>query len=128
MPRIAGVNIPNDKRTVIALTYIFGVGKTTAQEVLETLDIDGDVRAKELTEKEIRSIANELEENYTIEGDLKRERLGNVKRLKEIDSYRGKRHEKDLPVRGQRTRTNSRTVRGNVRRTAGSGKTKLSKT
>jgi small subunit ribosomal protein S13 len=128
MPRIAGVNIPNDKRTVIALTYIFGVGKTTAQEVLETLDIDGDVRAKELTEKEIRSIANELEENYTIEGDLKRERLGNVKRLKEIDSYRGKRHEKDLPVRGQRTRTNSRTVRGNVRRTAGSGKTKLTKT
>jgi small subunit ribosomal protein S13 len=128
MPRIAGVNIPNDKRTVIALTYIFGVGKTTAQEVLEKLDIDGDVRAKELTEKEIRSIANELEENYTIEGDLKRERLGNVKRLKEIDSYRGKRHEKDLPVRGQRTRTNSRTVRGNVRRTAGSGKTKLTKT
>lgn len=128
MPRIAGVNIPNEKRTVIALTYIFGVGKTTAQEVLETLDIDEDVLAKELTEKEIRSIANELEENYTIEGDLKRQRLGNIKRLKEIDSYRGERHEKDLPVRGQRTKTNSRTVRGNVRRTAGSGKSKLSKT
>lgn len=128
MPRIAGVNIPNEKRTVIALTYIFGVGKTTAQEVLETLDIDEDVHAKELTEKEIRSIANELEENYTIEGDLKRQRLGNIKRLKEIDSYRGERHEKDLPVRGQRTKTNSRTVRGNVRRTAGSGKSKLSKT
>ena len=122
MPRIAGVNIPENKHIDIALTYIFGVGLSLSKKILEKAKINPDVRAKDLTAEQINLLKEIIEKNYKIEGALRREIMMNIKRLKDIGSWRGLRHIKGLPVRGQRTRTNTRTVRGNVRRTAGSGR------
>ncbi|MGB0757642.1 MAG: 30S ribosomal protein S13 [Patescibacteria group bacterium] len=129
MARIAGVHIPNDKRIVIGLTYIYGIGRTRSEEILEEAGVDGNIRGKELSEADAGKIRAIIEkQGYKVEGDLKRDRLMDIKRLKEISSYRGARHDNRLPVRGQRTKTNSRTIRGNKRSTMGSGKTKLTKT
>ena len=122
MPRIAGVNIPDKKRVVHALTYIYGIGLTRSQKILKEASIDPDMRASKLTDAEVNSLRNIIEKKYPVEGALRREEMLHVKRLKEIGSYRGTRHTYKLPARGQRTKTNSRTVRGNVRRTAGSGR------
>jgi len=125
--RILGITIPNEKRLEIGLTVLFGIGRERAKKILKEVGIDVGMKAKDLTpeqENEIRKMV----EGHTIEGNLKREIASNVKRLKDIKSYRGSRHMKRLPVRGQRTKTNSRTVRGNVRKTMGSGKRKESKT
>ncbi len=122
MARIAGVNIPNDKRAVIALTYIYGIGLTKSKELLKSLNFDESTRIKDFTTEELNQIQKKLDSDYTIEGNLKRDRISSIKRLKEIRSYRGSRHAKNLTARGQRTKTNSRTVRGNVRSTIGSGK------
>lgn len=128
MARIAGVTLPNNKRIVIALTYIYGVGRTTSERVLKDAGVSEDVRAKDLTEDQAAKLRELVEKSHRVEGDLRREVLGNIKRLKEIGSYRGIRHIKRLPVHGQRTKTNSRTVRGNVRKTTGSGRRVLTKT
>lgn len=128
MPRIAGVNIPNEKRIVIALTYIYGIGPATAEKVLKALKINPDTRAKDLPEDQVNILRSKIEKEFKVEGNLKREVLSNIKRLKEIRAYRGVRHYRGLPVRGQKTKTNSRTVRGNVRKTLGSGRTKAQKT
>ncbi|MFA6429722.1 MAG: 30S ribosomal protein S13 [Patescibacteria group bacterium] len=128
MARIAGVSLPLNKRTDIALTYIFGIGSTSARKILKTTGIPSEVRVKDLSEAQANKLREEVEKKYKVEGELRREVLTNIKRLKEIGCYRGTRHIKGLPVRGQRTKTNSRTVRGNVRRTMGSGKRKLEKT
>jgi small subunit ribosomal protein S13 len=122
MPRIAGVNIPENKRIEIALTYIYGVGRVLSKRVLDELKIDINKRAKDLTAKEVNDLKDLIEKNYKIEGDLRRQVMINVKRLKDIGAWRGLRHIKGLPVRGQRTKTNNRTVRGNVRKTMGSGR------
>jgi small subunit ribosomal protein S13 len=128
MARIAGVTIPAQKRLDIALQYIYGIGSTTAKKIIAASGVPASVRVKDLTEIQANVIRDIVEKKYKVEGELKREVLGNIKRLKEIGSYRGSRHVRNLPVRGQRTRTNTRTVRGNVRRTMGSGKRKLEKT
>jgi small subunit ribosomal protein S13 len=128
MLRIAGVNIPDDKRIEISLTYIYGIGRNTAVSVVNELGIDRMKRTRDLTEKEQNDIRSYIETRNKVEGELKHEIRDNIKRLKEIGSYRGIRHQKGLPVRGQRTKTNTRTVRGNVRRTAGSGRVKTEKT
>lgn len=122
MARISGVTIPKEKRVEIGLTYIFGIGKKTSSQILKQAGVNPDTRVKDLTEDEVNKIRDAIEKGYRTEGDLKREILSNIKRLKEIQSYRGTRHSRGLPSRGQRTKTNSRTVRGNVRRTMGSGK------
>lgn len=111
MARIAGVDIPNDKRVVISLTYVYGVGKPLAQEILKAINISEDKRVKDLTEEELTKIRNEVSK-YKVEGDLRREVALNIKRLSEIGSYRGLRHRKGLPVRGQSTKTNARTRKG----------------
>ncbi len=128
MARIAGVTLPSNKRVEIALTYIYGIGLTTSQRILKESGIDPDVRIKDLTEDQATKLRDIIEKQHKVEGELRREVLGNIKRLKEVGAYRGVRHIKGLPVRGQRTKTNSRTVRGNVRKTMGSGKRKLEKT
>lgn len=128
MARIAGVSLPSNKRIIIALQYIYGVGETRAQQVLAKAKVDADVRVKDLTADQENVIRTIVEKEYRVEGDLRRDNLSNIKRLKDIGSYRGTRHVKGLPVRGQRTKTNSRTVRGNVRKTAGSGRRVLAKT
>lgn len=128
MARIAGVVIPQNKRLIIALTYIYGVGNTTAAKIVKASGLSPDIKPKDLTEDQEKKLREEVEKKYRVEGELRREKMANIKRLKEIGSYRGSRHVKSLPVRGQRTRTNGRTVRGNVRRTMGSGKRKLEKT
>jgi small subunit ribosomal protein S13 len=110
--RIAGIDLPRRKRIDIALTYIFGIGRTSGREIVEKAGVDGSTRSDELTEAEIRKIREVLENDYTVEGDLRRERQMNIKRLKDLNCYRGIRHRKGLPVRGQRTRTNARTRRG----------------
>jgi len=120
--RVAGVNIPKEKRIVIALTYIFGIGSTRSKEILKKAQIDDSIRTKDLTHDQEDLLRNIIEKEYKTEGDLKREEIANIKRLKDIKSYRGIRHTKRLPSRGQRTKTNSRTVRGNVRKTMGSGR------
>ncbi len=124
MARIANVNVPNEKRVVVGLTYIYGVGLTTANKILTAVKIDENVRVKDLTEEQLQILRDYIGKAHKVEGDLRREVLLNIKRLKEISSYRGSRHTRSLPARGQRTKTNSRTVRGNRRRTAGSGKIK----
>jgi small subunit ribosomal protein S13 len=121
MARIAGVDIPNDKRVEVSLTYIYGVGRSTANKILKRAEINPDTRVKDLTEQEIGRIREILEGNYVVEGDLRRELSMNIKRLMDIGTYRGLRHRRGLPVRGQRTRTNSRTRKG-PRRTVGSRK------
>ncbi|MFA5126538.1 MAG: 30S ribosomal protein S13 [Patescibacteria group bacterium] len=122
MARIAGVNLPNNKRAEIALTYIYGLGLSTSQKILHSLKINPDTRVKDLTEEEVNRLRQKIEKDYRVEGELRRERMTNIKRLREIKCYRGVRHTKGLPVRGQRTKTNSRTVRGNKRVTMGSGR------
>jgi small subunit ribosomal protein S13 len=124
--RISGITLPN-KRIPYALTALYGIGISRAKAICEQAKIDPTMRANDLTpehENDIRRIV----ENFKLEGDLKREVAGNIKRLKDIGSYRGSRHSRRLPVRGQRTKTNSRTVRGNVRKTMGSGRRKVEKT
>ena len=122
--RIAGVNIPEKKQAEIALTYIYGIGRKRAQEILATAKVNFHALIKDLKEEEINRLREIIEKTHTVEGDLRREIFSNIKRLKEINSLRGTRHTKNLPVRGQRTKTNSRTVRGNKRVTMGSGRAK----
>ena len=112
MARIAGVDIPNQKRVEIALTYIYGIGQTSAKAILAKTGINPDTRAKDLTEEQIAKLRDEIENNYVVEGDLRRDVALNIKRLVEINCYRGVRHRKGLPVRGQRTKTNARTRKG----------------
>ena len=122
MPRIAGVNIPENKQILIALTYIYGIGLALARKILNETEINFQKRAKDLTPGELNQLKEIIEKNYKIEGELRREVMMNIKRLKDIGAWRGLRHLRGLPVRGQRTRTNTRTVRGNVRKTVGSGR------
>ena len=112
MARIAGVDIPNNKRIEIALTYIYGIGRKSANDILAKTGVDPDKRAKDLTEDEIAKLRDEIENSYTVEGDLRRDVALNIKRMVEINCYRGIRHRKGLPVRGQRTKTNARTRKG----------------
>ena len=124
--RIQGITIPDEKRLEFALTAIFGIGRQKSKEILKDLGIDHMKKTKELSSDEENKI-REAVENIKIEGDLKREVSSNIKRMKDISSYRGSRHAKKLPARGQRSKTNSRTVRGNVRKTMGSGKRSVEK-
>ena len=112
MARIAGVDIPREKRIEIALTYIFGIGRSKSNEILKNTGIDPDKRTKDLSDEEVNKIREEIEKNHKVESDLKREVALNIKRLTEIGCYRGIRHRKNLPVRGQRTKTNARTRKG----------------
>lgn len=123
MARLAGTNIPNEKRVVIALTYIFGVGNKVSQDILLATKIDPNTRVKDLSEQEITMLREYIDKNLSVEADLSREVSGNIKRLREIGSYRGLRHKASLPVRGQRTKTNARTKRGK-KVTVGSGRKK----
>lgn len=118
MARIAGADIPNEKRVEVALTYIYGIGPTSAKKILQATAIDPDTRVRTLTESDITRLREAIEEQYTVEGDLRREIAMNIKRLMDVGAYRGLRHRRGLPVRGQRTRTNSRTRKG-PRRTIG---------
>lgn len=126
MVRIAGVTLPN-KRIEIALTYVYGIGRSQARLILEKINISKDVRANDLSAEDTHKLREEIEKHHRVEGELRRDTSANIKRLKDIGSYRGSRHAKGLPARGQRTKTNSRTVRGNVRRTMGSGRVKSDK-
>jgi len=128
MLRIAGVNIPDEKRIEISLTYIYGIGPSTASKILDELGISKQMRTKDIPEEDGNRIREYVEKKIRVEGELKHMVRNNVKRLKEVACYRGVRHQKGLPVRGQRTKTNNRTVRGNVRRTMGSGRVKTEKT
>ena len=112
MARIAGVDLPREKRIQIGLTYIFGIGRTSADKILDAAQVSPDTRVRDLTDDEIKRLAEIIEKNYTVEGDLRRETIMNIKRLEEIGCYRGIRHRKGLPVRGQRTKTNARTRKG----------------
>ena len=112
MARLSGVDIPNQKRIEIALTYIYGIGLTSAKKILAATGIDPDTRAKDLTDDDIAKLRDEIENNYTVEGELRREVGQNIKRLIDVNCYRGIRHRKGLPVRGQRTKTNARTRKG----------------
>ena len=112
MARIAGVDIPNNKRVEIALTYIYGIGRKSANDILAKTGINPDTRAKDLTEEDVAKLRDEIENSYTVEGDLRRDVALNIKRMVEINCYRGIRHRKGLPVRGQRTKTNARTRKG----------------
>ncbi len=123
MARISGVNIPDEKRVEIALTYIYGIGLTSAQKLLAATGVSPDTRVKELTEAEVSKLREYIDKNLRVEGDLQREVATNIKRLKEINSYRGLRHKANLPVHGQRTKTNARTKRGR-KITMGSGRKK----
>jgi small subunit ribosomal protein S13 len=121
MARIAGVDVPRDKRVVISLTYVYGIGISTAKKILEAANVSEDIRVKDLTEDQLNNIRTEVG-NYTVEGDLRREVTLNIKRLMEIGSYRGIRHRKGLPVRGQNTRNNARTRKGKAKPIAGKKK------
>lgn len=123
MARIAGVDLPRNKRIEFALTYIYGIGLTTSQEILEKLKISFDTRVRDLSEVEVSKIAKEIQEHHKVEGDLRREVHMNIKRLMDIGCYRGLRHRKGLPCRGQRTKTNSRTRKG-PKRTVGAKRKK----
>jgi small subunit ribosomal protein S13 len=122
MPRIAGVNIPENKKIEMALTYIYGIGRALSREILVKTNINPSTQASKLTPAEINQLKDIIEKNYKIEGGLHRERMMAIKRLKDIGCWRGLRHQKGLPVRGQRTKTNNRTMRGNIRKTVGSGR------
>lgn len=124
--RILGITIPDNKRLEVALTVVYGIGRSRAEEILEKAKVDKGKKSKDLNATEENEI-RKLIESYSIEGDLKRKVSSNIKRLKDIKSYKGVRHMRRLPTRGQRTKTNSRTVRGNVRKTMGSGKKKVDK-
>ncbi|MEI8328119.1 MAG: 30S ribosomal protein S13 [Candidatus Taylorbacteria bacterium] len=127
MMRILGITLPDNKRLEIALTAIYGIGRARALKVLAQVKVDPGMKAKDLTVEQENAV-RKLVESFKIEGDLKREVAGNIKRLKDIKAYRGNRHARHLPTRGQRTKTNSRTVRGNIRKTMGSGRRKEEKT
>ncbi len=122
--RLLGINIPDQKKVAYALPYIYGVGQARARDILTHTQINGDKRAKDLTQDELGKIKEYIEKNFKVEGELRGTIKQNITLLKDIQAYRGARHSRHLPVRGQRTKTNSRTVRGNVRKTAGSGKRK----
>ena len=119
MARIAGVDIPRDKRVVIALTYIYGIGRTSSQQILDATQIDPSIRVRDLDESQLARLREYIDRNYQVEGDLRREVNMNIKRLMEIGCYRGLRHRRNLPARGQRTRTNARTRRGTRKPVAG---------
>ena len=123
--RLIGVNIPDEKRVDIAITYIYGIGRHSAALILKEAKVDVSKKAKELDPGELNRLKETIEKKYKVEGELRQLLRQNINRLKDIKSYRGIRHLKRLPVRGQRTKTNSRTIRGNVRKTAGSGKRKV---
>ena len=122
MSRISGVNLPPNKQIEIALTYIYGIGRSLSKEILEAVKIAPNKKSDELSSEEVRKIQNFISKSYKVEGDARRIKMMNIKRLKDINSWRGSRHKKNLPVRGQTTRINCRTVRGNVRKTIGSGR------
>ena len=124
--RLLGITLPDEKRLEIALTALYGIGRQRAHVILDAVGIDHGKKAKDVTAEEENKVRKEIE-NYLLEGDLKREVSGNIKRLKDIQAYRGTRHAKRLPSRGQRTKTNSRTVRGNKRNTMGSGRKSVEK-
>jgi small subunit ribosomal protein S13 len=122
MARIAGVDLPRNKRVEVGLTYIYGIGRATSNGILEQANIDPDTRVKDLAEAEVSRLREIIDRNYRVEGDLRREINMNIKRLMEIGSYRGLRHRRNLPVRGQRTKTNARTKRGPKKTVAGRGR------
>lgn len=128
MARISGVTVPTEKQVQISLTYVYGIGPAHAKQILEAVKVDPTVRVKDLKETELDAIRAEIDKNYTVEGDLQRVVSGNVKRLKDIQAYRGVRHKNNLPVRGQRTRTNGRTKRGKRIAVGGTQKKAASKT
>ncbi len=127
MVRIAGVNIPDNKQILFSLQYVFGIGAELSTVILKAANIDPKKPTKDLSAQEVNRLREIIEKTYTVEGDLRREITLNIKRLKDVGSYRGKRHHRGLPSRGQRTKTNSRTRRGNVRKTMTSGRRKLDK-
>lgn len=120
--RIVGINIPDNKKIEYSLPYIYGIGLSSARKILKLTQVDPDKRAKDLSSQEVSRLREVIEKNYKVEGDLRREIMLNIKRLRELTAYRGMRHLRGLPARGQRTKTNSRTRRGNVRKTMGSGR------
>ena len=122
MARISGINLPTNKRIEIALTYVYGIGRVSAGKILKEAGINLDTRTKDLTEDEVNKLRVLIEKQHVTEGELKRQVTANIRRLKDIGCYKGSRHAKSLPVSGQRTKTNSRTVRGNKRSTVGSGR------
>jgi len=126
MPRIAGINIPENKKIITSLSYVYGIGRSLAKKIVLDLKINPSKKTSDLTSEELNRLRDLVEKKYKIEGELKRMVQSNIKRLKEIGTYRGYRHGRSLPVRGQRTKTNSRTRRGNVRKTVGSGRKKSS--
>ncbi|MCK5684977.1 30S ribosomal protein S13 [bacterium] len=125
MARISGIDLPNNKRVEIALTYIFGIGRPSAKKILQTSNIDINRRVKELTDSEVAKLREIIEKNFIVEGDLRRDTTMNIKRLMEIGSYRGMRHRRGLPVRGQRTQTNARTRKGKKRTVGAKRKKKI---
>jgi small subunit ribosomal protein S13 len=127
MARIAGVDLPRDKRVEISLTYIYGIGRSRSQEILEQTGIDPDTRVRDLAEAQVARLRETIDRNYRVEGDLRREVAMNIKRLQEIGCYRGIRHRKNLPVRGQRTRTNARQRRGARKTVAGKRRSRAKK-
>lgn len=127
MARIAGIDLPNDKRVEIGLTYIFGIGRSRSNEILAQTRVSPDTRCRDLTESEVARLRELIDSEYVVEGDLRRDVAMNIKRLQEIGSYRGLRHRRNLPVRGQRTRTNARTRRGTRRTVAGKKRSRAKK-
>lgn len=119
MPRVAGIDIPADKRIVVALTYVYGIGKTLSQRILKAVNIDGNLRAKEIHEDQLSTLGAYIEKNFATEGQLRRQEMQNIVRMKSINCYRGVRHKVGLPVRGQRTKTNARTRKGRKKTVAG---------
>jgi small subunit ribosomal protein S13 len=127
MARIAGVDLPREKRVEVSLTYIFGIGRSRSQEILRTANINPDIRVRDLDESEVARLREVIDKNYRVEGDLRREVAMNIKRLQEIGCYRGIRHRRGLPVRGQRTRTNARQKRGARKTVAGKRRSRAKK-
>ena len=127
MARIAGVDLPRDKRVEVSLTYIYGVGRSTSREILERAEVDPNTRVRDLAETEVARLREIIDRNYRVEGDLRREVAMNIKRLQEIGCYRGIRHRKNLPVHGQRTRTNARQKRGSRKTVAGKRRSRAKK-
>jgi small subunit ribosomal protein S13 len=127
MARIAGVDLPRDKRVEVSLTHIYGIGQTTSREILQQAEVDPNTRVRDLAEAEVAKLREIIDRNYRVEGDLRREVAMNIKRLQEIGCYRGIRHRKGLPVRGQRTRTNARQKRGARRTVAGKRRSRAKK-
>jgi len=127
MARIAGVDLPRDKRVEVSLTYIYGIGQTRSRQILDLAEVDPDTRVRDLAESEVAKLREVIDRNYRVEGDLRREVAMNIKRLQEIGCYRGIRHRKNLPVRGQRTRTNARQRRGARKTVAGKRRSRAKK-